>query len=776
MFVMERAQRSDMHVGNRKQRRAAIARLTWNASRCTACRQSKIKCSGDEPCVNCRRRSLTCQFSEGSSKILVSEGYLRDLQKQVQDWQRAASVKRPREDLSRFDDYLDAGNTVDDFGAPAGLLGPRPEESPTSPVTELSCNIWTSPFTLPTPVINNTHQEQRKWIWLAPSSAWSLTARLIVMLTEKPDLDSDKDPPQFYLDGDVYPFAWPRATTPGLPDTSGLPSLNYALYLFQTVRFHLGRAYRFFDEELFINNIHDFYNSGSDEKAVEPRFWFVQFLMVLALGNAFLSRPRNQKEPPGSKYFARAMSAMPNYTSTGKDSLLAIEALALVGLYLYAIDHRESAHVHVGHAIRIAQMEGMHTQLPEDVLGTIYKTEKTQLGTFLEITRSILETMARYAEEIEKMIHVNFHGSMNNVPEETRHTILLYHQCVIVATRPLLLSVLKERLEKLGRAEEDWQKFLALPMSLISIGIKSAEKTLQIIGDGNGLLETFLPFDLELTYAAALHLTMANALFPSSTDDRSYSQAAHSILDEMVLCGNRVAEARKGELTRIEGLFQDLAKRVEQEGLRILTLSDPGLAEVMPVDIADEIHSEEEIPVTEPGMTLRSSARDTRPFSAYSSPPANIDSLDSVAERIRDGMLKYIFITKESIGDGIHWVAFASQVFKLHKRRAGTSIIPWIGFNIQTNILKMKYFTVLAFSAMLPAVFAAVAAPASSLEKKSCSASSCLCNGIQGQFCGDESVNAKCLNTHVYECQSGTGYACDYGRRDSCAKCGSLSC
>jgi hypothetical protein len=131
---------------------------------------------------------------------------------------------------------------------------------------------------------------------------------------------------------------------------------------------------------------------------------------------------------------------------------------------------------------------------------------------------------------------------------------------------------------------------------------------------------------------------MANALFPSSTDERSYSQAAHSILDEMVLCGNRVAEARKGELTRIEGLFQDLAKRVEQEGLRILTLSDPGLAEVIPVDIADEAHSEE-VPVTEPGMTLRSSARDTRPFSAYSSPPANIDSLDSV------GISSYEFLS-----------------------------------------------------------------------------------------------------------------------------------
>lgn len=58
----------------------------------------------------------------------------------------------------------------------------------------------------------------------------------------------------------------------------------------------------------------------------------------------------------------------------------------------------------------------------------IYKTEKTPLATFLDITRGILETMARYAEEIENMINVNFHGSRDNVPKEMRHTILQYHQ------------------------------------------------------------------------------------------------------------------------------------------------------------------------------------------------------------------------------------------------------------------------------------------------------------------------------------------------------------
>lgn len=67
----------------------------------------------------------------------------------------------------------------------------------------------------------------------------------------------------------------------------------------------------------------------------------------------------------------------------------------------------------------------------------IYKTEKTQLGEFLNITRNILETMARHADEIEKMIHVDFDGSMSSsVPQESRHTILLYHQVLAFCVYP----------------------------------------------------------------------------------------------------------------------------------------------------------------------------------------------------------------------------------------------------------------------------------------------------------------------------------------------------
>ena len=64
------------------------------------------------------------------------------------------------------------------------------------------------------------------------------------MMTDKFDRDSTDSFPQFYLDGDIYPFAWNRVTSDHV-DTSDLPSLDYSLYLFQIVRFRLGQAYRF---------------------------------------------------------------------------------------------------------------------------------------------------------------------------------------------------------------------------------------------------------------------------------------------------------------------------------------------------------------------------------------------------------------------------------------------------------------------------------------------------------------------------------------------------
>lgn len=298
----------------------------------------------------------------------IATRYLRQLQKQAYNWQRTNGVNRPQDDeLSSHGDITK--HHTNDIRTSEDLLdlGIVEDQHTGATPAKTSCNIWTSPFTLPTTVFPNTRLSQRNWskytffspftrllfvltflaVWLAPASPWSLTARLITMMTEKLIPDATHDCPRWYLDGDIYPFAWDLISGSEPVETGDLPSQDYVKYLLQIVRFRLSRAYRFLEDDSLLRYIHRFYNDRSKTLSTEPRFAFVRFLMILALGHAFISRPRSCQDPPGSRYFVRAIAAMPKYTSTGKNSLLAIESLALVGLYLYSIDHREAAHVHV---------------------------------------------------------------------------------------------------------------------------------------------------------------------------------------------------------------------------------------------------------------------------------------------------------------------------------------------------------------------------------------------------------------------------------------------
>lgn len=87
--------------------------------------------------------------------------------------------------------------------------------------------------------------------------------------------------------------------------------------------------------------------------------------------------------------------------------------------------------------------------------------------------------------------------------------------------------------------------------------------------------EVFFPFEMEVTYGAALHLMIATTLFPNATEGQGYSKDAHSILDEMVSQGNMIAAARKTELTHLEGLSHELAAQIERRGLQTLNLATP---------------------------------------------------------------------------------------------------------------------------------------------------------------------------------------------------------
>ncbi|OJJ42134.1 hypothetical protein ASPZODRAFT_105758 [Penicilliopsis zonata CBS 506.65] len=632
---------------NRRSKRAAKA--------CVACRQSKIRCTGERPCQNCHRRKTDCYFSDSNTKVLISERYLRDLQNQARGRATGGTGRlRGSSDPEEQNQHTPPPSDKSTLSEPVGIAPRGPSQE-----SESMLSIWTSPFALPTTVIKDAASKKRNWLWLAPTSPWSFVARLAVMMSEKLNLASPETL-NLHLDGDIYPLDWSNLrNTRDCLDTIPLPSVDQAIHAFNTVKFYLNQIYRLLNAD-FAAQIQHFYERRAAGESAHSRMWLIQLLLVLAFGKVFSSRTKTEGGPPGSKLFLCAMSLMPNHTFTCRDSLAVIENLALISLYLYSIDHREGAHSYIGQAIRIAQLEGLHTQLPEDELGhetvtrcrniwwslyiidrqissalglpmtvqdfdisalvdvpgdgsqnatfslqvrlsqmmssilsKIFRTEKTPLGHFMDLTREILQAMAGLAEEIEDIFPSGFQSSMDTMPHDMRFIILLYHKCVILATRPLLLSVLKERMEKIDRPEEEWHQFLVLPRSIVSIGIKSAIKSLEIISDDNIILETFLPFDLEFTFAAALHLTIADTLFQFDAMDNHHTRAAHQVLDRLVSGGNRVAEVRRTELLHMQFLFGELSNRIRQQGIQGLTLSNAKERETAGSSRMDTVQEEE---------------------------------------------------------------------------------------------------------------------------------------------------------------------------------------
>ena len=61
--------------------------------------------------------------------------------------------------------------------------------------------------------------------------------------------------------------------------------------------------------------------------------------------------------------------------------------------------------------------------------------------------------------------------------------------------------------------------------------------------------------------AAATTLVLSRALFPNANQSSDYGDAVTSILDQMILTGNKVAQARKLELQLSRSLCDELERR-----------------------------------------------------------------------------------------------------------------------------------------------------------------------------------------------------------------------
>jgi proline utilization trans-activator len=127
-----------------------------------------------------------------------------------------------------------------------------------------------------------------------------------------------------------------------------LPRRDYAKYLMETAIFHLGSLYHVFDKELFLARFDAFYEKSQPLTGL----WHAQFLLVIAFGKLFLQRGASTLGPPGAGDFLAALRLQTDLLDIWKDTVLHVEVLCLMSIYLWIADMRATAYVVVSRSFR----------------------------------------------------------------------------------------------------------------------------------------------------------------------------------------------------------------------------------------------------------------------------------------------------------------------------------------------------------------------------------------------------------------------------------------
>ncbi|OJJ78170.1 hypothetical protein ASPBRDRAFT_112450 [Aspergillus brasiliensis CBS 101740] len=468
--------------------------------------------------------------------------------------------------------------------------------------------------------------------FLGPSSTWAYTRQVIVDIKKYLNQPDSPDIP-IHTDGHAYEFDWSLAEDKPFSKRE-LPSWDYALYLMNTVKFHIGQLYHLFDEATFTEGLHAFYHDRASEI---PHFnlWYIQYLLVITFGKLFLVQRAPEDPPPGAIFFARAMRLLPDIKDLYQDILLSLEILCGIALYLQCIDHRNTAYVYLGIALRIALTQGLHRDVDVEsssehlssryrsIWWTLYILDRrfsSLMGAPISIQDSdvtmrlvnsemadhrsealvmnvklsriitsvlhcsvqrVLISLAELAPELQSRFGLS--GSSEESISRVAGTLnLCYHQSVVLATRPVLVYILFEKLSvpSAGRAITEPIK------ALIKACFESAEKSLRILTAlrSQDLLEAFLPFDIDCTHSSAFVILLIKAicLVPDISDcQTSYVDLATRILNTMIQKGSVTAQHRLSELQVLQDLLILLSERStvlgEPESTDMVSRSGPML-------------------------------------------------------------------------------------------------------------------------------------------------------------------------------------------------------
>ena len=193
--------------------------------------------------------------------------------------------------------------------------------------------------------LKSTITEKQNTVYMGPSSSWSFCRRVLALLGKQVP-ESNYPPDPWHLDGMAFKLQWKPVPPDELPDVRNIPPLDYAMFLFNTVKYNFGVLSFLVEEPTYLRDLHEFYRDPK-AKAASCRSWYAQYLLVLAFGKAFITHKNPSGSPAGHQYASRAMALLPDLSGMHGEPLTSIQALSLAALYFQSIDMRKAAFQHV---------------------------------------------------------------------------------------------------------------------------------------------------------------------------------------------------------------------------------------------------------------------------------------------------------------------------------------------------------------------------------------------------------------------------------------------
>ncbi|KAL2814983.1 hypothetical protein BJX63DRAFT_391053 [Aspergillus granulosus] len=524
---------------------------------------------------------------------------------------------------------LESGNGVDEVGAEAGAETRRgdgedngTEEEDIPMVNPLSCG--------PPRYITDTAGKPH---YLGHTSTWSLTIRLL-HLTHQALYKRPFPSATLHIDSMTYNLQWNGQRNPMIPDIRGLPSLDHAIFLINATKFHTGQVFHLFHEPTFVAQLYAFYENpeqsihtaglwfihflaiialgkafigikGTGNAPPGGEFFMRAFMMLpdysflwrdpctaaellCSLGLYLQSIDWRVSAHNMISQALRILQVHGYHTDistriTDEQDLHRCQSIwwtayvlerqmsVLLGIPLGISDKDISASLPVFHDAVKTESVAIHVKLSQafsQVVNALYRENEHQTSTFVKSTQKVLASVANVAADLRKYFVVPEQDALNGISRVTGYINLLYHQCIMLATRPFLFILIERR----ANSEAAWMEIPTPVQLLLQICVESAKKSLFILDSlqEQNLLESFLPFDLEITVSAALVITMASLVSPSLLGNHTgFLGTVSSILNQMIQHGNLIAADQKRELDKLEELCANMktSRAAQRSGL-----------------------------------------------------------------------------------------------------------------------------------------------------------------------------------------------------------------